>query len=87
MFGKWLGEWLEKKVIEWLAKKLGVSPIFLKGALDTIITFLKEIFSAFDGKDASPQDAKLFLQKFNARAKAVSSNRTRQTLEKVLLEI
>lgn len=46
----WITNWLENKIIEWLAKQVGVDPAFLKSIITEVIQFLAKIFEAFDTK-------------------------------------
>lgn len=45
---RWIGEWIEKKAIEWLAGKLGVTPAFLRSIIDGIISLIRMILGELD---------------------------------------
>lgn len=51
MFG-WIGQYLEKKAIEWLAGKIGVSPEWLRAVIADLIAFIQEIIK-YLGKEGA----------------------------------
>jgi hypothetical protein len=78
MFG-WIGKWIEKKVYEWIAGKLGVSTAFLKAIIDDVLKFIKMII------DELGQESPVFFRKVGRKGKLekVEKDRLRKVLKQL----
>lgn len=83
MFEKIIGGWIKKKVIEWLAKAIGLTPEQVTKWIDLILEFVKEIFGAFN----KPEEAVEYMRVMRSKLRTSRKEKARAALMKAKEEL
>lgn len=83
MFG-WIGAYIEKKAIEWLAGKIGVTPEWLSKVIGDLIAFIQEIIKYLGKEGAQLHFQKVARVLHNARDEKKAVQKLMNLQEEIL---